>query len=1064
MHGRGLLVEFRIGTSSGRGAIEMNTKSGSWVITALVMYVLVMTLPHIALALVESQTVEIDRITWRYTVTGGKNAHLIWAAPAEDKPGVPQVNPKTVTIPSSFPSNCTLTSIGSNAFAATQYWNWTNMVEVTIPKGVTSIGDKAFYCCYNLRRVSMPDTVRSIGASAFENCALTTSIHLPQQLTTIGERAFAMCLYLDYLYIPVNVETIGENAFYSIHMEKLFAPTTWSNRAPFQSTGMASGCDIRYVLTAQVVTFNANGGNCSTQSFTYTSDLPYGILPDATRSEYAFAGWWTSPSGPGIQVTESNTVSHAETLMLYARWTPTKQVVYFNANGGNCSTTSQTYAVGAKYGTFPEATREDYTFQGWWTEQNGGVLIATTNIAPAEETRTLYAHWNPLKQSVTFDSNGGTCDTDSRIYSVGGTYSPLPDASRENYTFMGWWTSSSGGEQVLETERVTVEESRILYAHWSLAYQTVSFDANGGECSTASRRYPVGEVYDSFPVATREHFSFGGWWTLPSGGERLGNTSVVSAQENRTLYAQWTRKDLLVTFAPNGGSCNVPFLFYPIGFAYGQLPEATWDGYSFDGWFTQQVGGEAITKTTTVPEAEEQTLWAHWIPTGQIVEFFANGGECDTTNFGYTVGVPYGWLPTPTRDGFAFSGWYPMEERTRISENTIVSTEGRRWLYASWNDHPIEEAEIVALSTEKEAGSLSFVFCALSNKTYVLQRTPSLASTSAWTTVEKIEFDRTGAFKKTISPPARWENGFFRIREYDSDSPGGLYIVVDMSGGVNAERWPVSSLESVPDDGWSDQYKTTHLLLRFVPAGTFTMGSPDGELGRYTNEIQHKVTLTKSYYMGVFEVTQAQWELAMGKRPSYFDNSEYYASRPVESVSYNDIRGTLSWPSTDRVEAGSFFAVLRSKTGLAFDLPTEAQWEYACRAGTTNALNSGKELTSDSICSNMAAVGRYSLKSYSQYASTGMGTAKVGSYLPNAWGIYDMHGNVWEWCLDYYGKYPTSDRNDPPGPYSGDKRVERGGSWYCSAKNCRAAVRFDYSPTYRNSDTGFRVCCPAGQP
>lgn len=242
------------------------------------------------------------------------------------------------------------------------------------------------------------------------------------------------------------------------------------------------------------------------------------------------------------------------------------------------------------------------------------------------------------------------------------------------------------------------------------------------------------------------------------------------------------------------------------------------------------------------------------------------------------------------------------------------------------------------------------------------------------------------------------------------------------------------------------------------------MGSPVDELGRYTNEIQHKVTLTKSFYMGVFEVTQAQWELAMGKRPSYFENSDYYASRPVESVSYNDIRGTLSWPSTDRVDEGSFFAVLRSKTGLAFDLPTEAQWEYACRAGTTNALNIGKELTSDSICSNMAAVGRYSLKSYSHTVSTGQGTAKVGSYLPNAWGIYDMHGNVWEWCLDYYGKYPTSDRNDPPGPYSGDTRVERGGSWYCSAKNCRAAVRYDWSPTYQNSDTGFRVCCPAGQP
>jgi len=300
-----------------------------------------------------------------------------------------------------------------------------------------------------------------------------------------------------------------------------------------------------------------------------------------------------------------------------------------------------------------------------------------------------------------------------------------------------------------------------------------------------------------------------------------------------------------------------------------------------------------------------------------------------------------------------------------------------------------------------------------------------------------------------------------------STGPGSTYLVIDLSAGPSATSYPVSYLSSVPSGGWSDVYKTTKLVMRRIPAGTFTMGSPTSELGRYSDETQHQVTLTKDFYIGVFEVTQKQWERVMGTWPSYFNNTSYRDSRPVEQVSYYDIREnpansaiSPNWPASAQVHADSFMGKLRAKTGLTtLDLPTESQWERACRAGTGTALNSGYNLTSTSSDPRMSEVGRYWYNGgsgYTQNGNTSVATAKVGSYLPNAWGLYDMHGNVWEWCLDWYGTYPGTVA-DPAGAASGSCRVERGGGWGGGAWGCRSANRISDWPDYRIIGIGFRL-------
>ena len=297
----------------------------------------------------------------------------------------------------------------------------------------------------------------------------------------------------------------------------------------------------------------------------------------------------------------------------------------------------------------------------------------------------------------------------------------------------------------------------------------------------------------------------------------------------------------------------------------------------------------------------------------------------------------------------------------------------------------------------------------------------------------------------------------------------GDYMVIDLSWGPAASSYTVSYLRDVPPGGWTEEHKTTKLVMRKISAGTFTMGSPDGELGRGSDETQHQVTLTKNFYIGVFEVTQKQWELVMGTWPSYFTNATYRDSRPVEQVSYYDIREnpdnsaiSPNWPDSAQVYADSFIGKLRAKTGLrTLDMPTESQWEYACRAGTTTALNSGKNLTDTVDCTNMSDVGRYWYNGgsgYSQGCAPSAGTAAVGSYLPNQWGLYDMHGNVWEWCLDWHETYPGT-VTDPEGEALGSDRVKRGGSWCYFAMHCRSAYRYYYyvTPSYRSSNVGFRL-------
>lgn len=389
------------------------------------------------------------------------------------------------------------------------------------------------------------------------------------------------------------------------------------------------------------------------------------------------------------------------------------------------------------------------------------------------------------------------------------------------------------------------------------------------------------------------------------------------------------------------------------------------------------------------------------------------------------------------------------------------------------------------------------------------------AKGAVWRKVTEADADSEGKYTITWRPDLSWEGHKVSLADGGAravvtawaldNTPD--YMVVDISAGAqpNTQKY-YTSTNFLPGGLFGNpDYRMTKLVMRKILAKDveWTMGSTAQETLRGDNEATHTVKLNSNYYIGVFEITQSQWGEIQSERrtPSYFLKPEDCAMRPVERVCYNEIRTasgnstvadtSYNWPNNPN--PGSFLGILRSKTGIKFDLPSEAQWEFAARAGNgSTKWGDGSAILNNGTDSNLGEIGRYKSNGGegTEFGGTtdttiydaSKGTALVGSYLSNDWGLYDMFGNIAEWCLDYYQDdiatakdaagvlYGGRENINPEKPdecLSGNPacdskgvpmRTVRGGGFGTWAHNCRPAYRNSKAQNLRY-DIGFRVAC-----
>ena len=286
---------------------------------------------------------------------------------------------------------------------------------------------------------------------------------------------------------------------------------------------------------------------------------------------------------------------------------------------------------------------------------------------------------------VNFDAKGGSTTTISKTVTYASTYGELPTPTRSGYAFIGWYTAESGGTVIEASTTVSITSAQTLYAQWIAKTYTVTFNANGGATSTSSKEVTYASTYGNLPTPTRTGYTFGGWYTAESGGTRIDASTQVSIASDHTLYARWTAKTYTVTFNANGGETPTESKSVTYDATYGDLPTPTRTGYTFAGWYTAVSGGTKIEQSSKVSITSAQTLYARWTAKTYTVTFNANGGTVTPSSKSVTYASTYGDLPTPTRTGYTFSGWYTSESGgTKIEQSTKVSITSAQTLYAHW--------------------------------------------------------------------------------------------------------------------------------------------------------------------------------------------------------------------------------------------------------------------------------------------------------------------------------------------------------------------------------------------
>ena len=450
-------------------------------------------------------------------------------------------------------------------------------------------------------------------------------------------------VYGEEKQLSTNSFTKTGYAFVGWTTEEIAGDVIYADEASVSSLTKEQGGIVNLYAVWRPITytvvFNGNGADGSMEDQQMTYDTEAALSPNGyTKTGYHFLGWSKTSAAKTKDYDNQQSVSNladteGSTVTLYAVWEANTYTVAFYANGGTGSPMAEqsfTYDEAAKALSKNQYTRTGYTFKGW------ALTDTATEVEYADQANVrnlvvmqggvlhLYAVWTAQSYTVSFDANGGNMMTDSTSKKVtyGSTYGTLLAATRIGYDFAGWYTAKEDGTAIIADNTVNITEDITLYAHWTAKTFTVSFDTNQGSgSSTPTSVSPIHVTYDfsygGLPVTSRTGYTFNGWYTASSGGNKVTEKTKVTLTADQTLYAQWTANTYTVTFNANGGNFADSTTDKRIDQTYdanyklpGEIP--TRAGYAFEGWYTSSTAGDQIAATTKMTTAGTQTLYAQW--------------------------------------------------------------------------------------------------------------------------------------------------------------------------------------------------------------------------------------------------------------------------------------------------------------------------------------------------------------------------------------------------------------------------------------------------------------------
>ncbi|MBP3567558.1 MAG: InlB B-repeat-containing protein, partial [Lachnospiraceae bacterium] len=502
---------------------------------------------------------------------------------------------------------------------------------------------------------------------------------------------------------------------YSLDGWSIDGKSTLIDETTSVGTAKAHSLTAKWTANQYVLHYDANGGSVDEASKTVTYGAGIGTLEKPTRTGYKFEGWYTQRTG-GYEISASDTYLKAENMTVFAHWSKTGNqiILFYKPNGGKCTESSKTVYPGYIYGELAEAQREGYVFTGWYKNSQGTGLVTEGDTVTDTKNISLYAGWDAKESNVFFDSTGGSVGISVKTVSYGETYGELPVPTKDYYTFSGWYTQPEGGTKILESSKVNISDTTILYAQWTPMPYEVYFDANGGTVDVKQKTVAYEQEYGELPVPLYEGMDFIGWYTDKENGYCVKKETLVQIAQNHTLYARWEGSFTTVKFDANGGKAEESEKTIVSGTEVGTIPTAERRGYELTGWYTLPDGGEFVSETYIV-SGEEVTFYAQWKPLEIVVTFDAQDGTVQNAEKQVLFGEAYGELPDAVLPGYQFVGWYLEKEgQTKIEKETIVDVENNHTLFAYYvKKDDIPQAEIQEFYFGEEganpaSGNISF--------------------------------------------------------------------------------------------------------------------------------------------------------------------------------------------------------------------------------------------------------------------------------------------------------------------------------------------------------------------